>query len=111
MLDFATRFADLALKGGLILAAVMALMVVVERSAFAIGQLRSRALERRYGRLARLAFDGDSAAAETLVAAPGRHHFTIAHLLVDPLYSGADPQHVSRVRSILERTSLRERPG
>jgi hypothetical protein len=88
------------------LAATLLVVVVIERTASALLQLRRKTLEQRYSPLVARALSGDDRAVHGLAGSPSRHRLLIARLLVLPLIDDRDPIRVARTRTIVEAMSL-----
>jgi HEAT repeat protein len=96
--DF-VRLSVLVAWAGALLASTVLAAVVLERAAFAVQQVRSARIARRYNALVRRALDGDDAARRALSASPSRHHIAIARLLIVPLIEDRDPSRIAEARA------------
>jgi HEAT repeat protein len=102
----AARLALVMLWIGVALALSMLAAVVIERLGFAYREANGRVLEQRYAPLIARALDGDRLAEDTLVASPARHRLKLAWMLVPPLITNRDGEHIARTRHLFEAMSL-----
>ena len=106
MLSNIDQLAWVALSGGFIVAAVMALFVIGGRVFLAAHQRRLRRLERLYGAVIERALAGDRSALDVLVRSPSRYRLELARLLIFPLVADRNQQRIEATRHILSAMSL-----
>jgi hypothetical protein len=106
LLPVADRFADGAVRIGVLLTIATTVAVVLERVLCAIALIRRRRIERRYTPIAARALAGDDAAAEQLAASPRSYRMVLARMLIMPLYTSRDGQRVARTRAIVRGMGL-----
>jgi HEAT repeat protein len=106
LLSLADRFADQAVRIGVLLTIATAVAVVVERAVCAIALIRRRRIARRYAPIIARALAGDEVSAQQLAASPRAYRMTLAQLLIVPLYSTHDEPRIVRTRTILRRMAL-----
>ena len=88
------------------LAASLLVVVLIERTASGLVQMRHKRLERLYLPVVQRALGGDERALRELAGSPSRHRLLIARLLVLPLIDDRDPHRVARTRTIVQAMSL-----
>jgi hypothetical protein len=102
----ADRFAEYAVRIGVLLTIATTVSVVLERALCAIVLIRRRTIERRYSPVALRALAGDDTAAAQLAASPRSYRMVLARLLINPLYTSHDGQRVARTRAIVRGMGL-----
>src|SRR4051794_24969281 len=106
VLDAFTRISFLLLQATVVLAAVLLIAIVVERTTLGLLEARRRRLEQRYQPVVRRAFAADEKARQVLVASPSRHHLAIARIVILPLVTDRSPGRAAAARDLLRAMSF-----
>ena len=87
-------------------AVLMILALVVERIGLSINDAWTDGVTRHYTPIVDRALAGDQEAVRVLAGSPGRHHVTIARLLLLPLVDDRHPARIAAAREIIRAMSL-----
>ena len=87
-------------------AVLMILALVIERIGLSINDAWTHRVTRHYIPIIDRALAGDPDAVRALAGSPGRHHVTIARLLVLPLIGDRRPARIAAVRGIIQAMTL-----